>query len=52
MRWSDPQKWGDIGREHVRREALACRLLDGSGLPVPHLVACDIDGADAGGPTS
>ena len=32
VRWSDPQVWGEMGREHVRREALACRLLAGSAL--------------------
>lgn len=25
LRWSDPLVWGATGREHVRREALACR---------------------------
>ncbi len=52
MRWSDPQIWGDVGREHVRREALACRLLADSVLPVPRLLASDLDGAAAGGPAN
>jgi aminoglycoside phosphotransferase (APT) family kinase protein len=52
LRWSDPLVWGAIGREHVRREALACRLLAGSALPVPRLVASDVDGASAGGPVN
>lgn len=52
LRWSDPVVWGAVGREHVRREALACRLLADSGLPVPRLVASDPDGAAAGGPAN
>jgi aminoglycoside phosphotransferase (APT) family kinase protein len=52
LRWSDPQVWGAIGREHVRREAAGCRLLAGSALPVPELVAEDPDGKDAGGPAN
>ena len=52
LRWSDPADWGETGREHVRREALACRLLADSALPVPRLVASDPDGASAGGPAN
>jgi aminoglycoside phosphotransferase (APT) family kinase protein len=52
IRWSDPQVWGATGREHVRREALACRLLTGTALPVPQLVASDLDGPAAGGPAN
>jgi len=52
IRWSDPHEWGDTGREHVRREALACRLLAGSGLPVPELLGSDLDGTTAGGPAN
>lgn len=52
IRWSDPQVWGETGREHVRREALACRLLAGSGLPVPELLGSDLDGSIAGGPAN
>jgi aminoglycoside phosphotransferase (APT) family kinase protein len=50
LRWADPEAWGATGREHVRREALACRLLAGSGLPVPSLLAEDPDGSATGGP--
>ena len=52
VRWSDLQVWGEQGREHVRREAVACRLLAGSGLPVPRLVGSDVDGTIAGGPAN
>jgi aminoglycoside phosphotransferase (APT) family kinase protein len=52
IRWSDPQVWGKTGREHVLREALACRLLTGAALPVPQLIASDLDGATAGGPAN
>lgn len=52
IRWSDPEVWGETGREHVRREALGCRLLTGSGLPVPELLGSDLDGATAGGPAN
>jgi len=52
VRWSDPQLWGEMGREHVRREALACRLLAGSALPVPRLVGSDVEGTIAGGPAN
>jgi aminoglycoside phosphotransferase (APT) family kinase protein len=52
IRWCDPRLWGAVGREHVRREALACRLLAGSGLPVPRLVGSDVDGVSAGGPAN
>lgn len=52
IRWSDPQVWGETGREHVRREAGACRLLAGSGLPVPELVGSDLDGAATDGPAN
>lgn len=52
MRWSDPQVWGEVGREHVRREALACQLLADSELPVPRLIGSDLDGSSAGGPAN
>jgi aminoglycoside phosphotransferase (APT) family kinase protein len=52
IRWSDPLVWGTTGREHVRREALGCRLLAGSALPAPQLVASDLDGTTAGGPAN
>ena len=49
VRWCDPEDWGETGREHVRRESLACRLLAGSALPVPRLIAADDVGVLAGG---
>jgi len=52
IRWSDPEVWGAAGREHVRRESLACRLLAGSRLPVPQLLGSDPDGVTAGGPAN
>ncbi|HEX5334835.1 MAG TPA: phosphotransferase, partial [Propionicimonas sp.] len=52
VRWCDPREWGETGREHVRRETLACGLLAGSGLPVPRLIAADPDGCLAGGPAN
>jgi aminoglycoside phosphotransferase (APT) family kinase protein len=52
VRWSDPHVWGATGREHVGRESLACRLLAGSTLPLPRLVASDVDGTAAGGPAN
>ncbi len=52
LRWADPARWGLLGRGHVRREALAGRLLVGSGLPVPVLIASDPEGACAGGPAN
>lgn len=52
LRWCDPRDWGDLGKEHLRRETLASQLLRGSVLPVPQLLAADIDGTHAGGPAS
>ena len=52
IRWSDPQIWGATGREHVQREARALRLLAGTSLPVPRLVASDPDGTTTGGPAN
>ncbi|HEU5485908.1 MAG TPA: aminoglycoside phosphotransferase family protein [Microlunatus sp.] len=49
MRWEDPVVWGRLGREHVHREALACRVLSASGLPVPTLIAGDVDGTSTDG---
>ncbi len=49
LRWSDPQVWGSVGREHVRREAVACRLLGDSEVPAPHLLGSDPDGAYTAG---
>jgi len=52
MRWVDPARWGQVGREHVKRETLACQLLKDSGLPVPVLIGSDPDGTVAGGPAN
>lgn len=52
LRWSDPTTWGETGREHVRRESLALGLLADWELPVPRLVAADLDGDVAGGPAA
>jgi aminoglycoside phosphotransferase (APT) family kinase protein len=52
LRWSDPEIWGATGKDHVRREAMACELLATSTVPVPRLIAIDPDGATAGGPAS
>src|SRR4051794_36551569 len=52
LRWADPTRWGSIGREHVRREVLACQLLADSPIPVPGLISSDVDGRVAGGPAS
>ncbi len=52
MRWADPARWGLLGREHVRREILACQVLVESGLPVPVLIASDLEGSSAGGPAN
>lgn len=49
LRWSDSQVWGAVGREHVRREAWACRLLAGTGVPAPQILGSDLDGSGAGG---
>lgn len=37
-------RWGAVGRRHVRAEALGCELLAGSGLPTPRLIASDPEG--------
>lgn len=52
MRWADAAVWGAVGREHVRRESLACRLLADSTLPVPQLLGSDLDGVSAGAPSN
>lgn len=50
LRWADPLRWGEVGCEHVRREASACGLLADSVAQVPRLVAADLTGEAAGGP--
>ena len=48
LRYVSIERWGEIGRQHVSCEALGCRLMEGSSLPVPHLIASDPDGSRAG----
>lgn len=52
IRWSDPTIWADKGRDHVLREAAACRLLAPSNVPVPRLIATDVYGTFAGAPAN
>lgn len=49
LRWSDPDAWGAVGREHVRREAWACELLAGTRVSAPELLASDLDEPRTGG---
>ena len=39
LRYVSIERWGEIGRQHVSCEALGCRLMEGSNLPVPRLIA-------------
>ena len=48
LRHVSVERWGDIGRRHVVCEALGCRLMEGSSLPVPQLIATDPDGSRTG----
>jgi aminoglycoside phosphotransferase (APT) family kinase protein len=48
LRYVSIERWGEIGRQHVVCEALGCRLMEGSSLPVPHLIASEPDGSRAG----
>jgi aminoglycoside phosphotransferase (APT) family kinase protein len=48
LRYVSIERWGEIGRQHVSCEALGCTLMEGSSLPVPHLIASDPDGSQAG----
>ena len=41
LRYSSAVRWGQLGRQHIICEALGCRLMRGSGLPVPRLIATD-----------
>ncbi|HEX3199350.1 MAG TPA: hypothetical protein VHR39_17530, partial [Propionibacteriaceae bacterium] len=45
LRYVSIERWGEIGRQHVSCEALGCRLMEGTNLPVPHLIASDADGS-------
>jgi aminoglycoside phosphotransferase (APT) family kinase protein len=49
LRYMPDLEWGRIGPQHVAAEALGCRLMAGSGLPVPQLIASDPLGTEAGG---
>jgi aminoglycoside phosphotransferase (APT) family kinase protein len=48
LRYVSVERWGEIGRQHVVCEALGCRLMEGSSLPVPQLIASDPDGSGTG----
>jgi aminoglycoside phosphotransferase (APT) family kinase protein len=48
LRYVSIDRWGEIGRQHVVCEALGCTLMEGSGLPVPQLIASDPEGGQAG----
>lgn len=48
LRYVSVDRWGEIGRRHVVCEALGCRLMEGSSLPVPQLIASDPDGSSTG----
>jgi aminoglycoside phosphotransferase (APT) family kinase protein len=52
LRCAAIERWGEVGRQHVVCEALGCRLMEGSGLPVPHLIASDPDGSQSGAYTN
>src|SRR3954447_18566308 len=48
LRYVSIERWGEIGRQHVVCEALGCRLMKDSSLPVPRLIASDPDGSATG----
>lgn len=48
LRHASVARWGETGRRHIAREAIGTRLLRGSGLPIPELVASDPDGSQTG----
>ena len=48
LRHVSVERWGEIGRQHVICEALGCRLMEGSSLPAPRLIASDPDGSRTG----
>jgi len=48
LRHVEIETWGEIGRRHIVSEARGCRLMAGSSLPVPQLIATDPDGRDTG----
>ena len=49
LRYQSKENWGELGRRHITAEATAARLLVGSPLPVPKLIASDPTGAETGG---
>lgn len=49
LRYQPKEDWGERGRQHIAAEATAARLLVGSPLPVPKLIASDPTGAETGG---
>jgi len=49
LRYQSKEEWGERGRQHITAEATAARLLAGSPLTVPKLIASDPTGAETGG---
>lgn len=49
LRWVEPERFGEEGRQWVLREALGCRLTVDGVVPSPRLVASDPDGRATGG---
>ena len=48
LRYVEIEAWGETGRQHIVSEARGCRLMSGSPLPVPRLIATDPDGQETG----
>ena len=49
LRWVEPERFGEDGRQFVVREALGCRLTADAPLPSPRLIASDPNGVATGG---
>ena len=49
LRWVEPERFGEEGRQWVLKEALGCRVTANRGVPSPRLVASDPDGRGTGG---
>jgi aminoglycoside phosphotransferase (APT) family kinase protein len=49
LRWVEPERFGEEGRQWVLKEALGCRLTADVEVPSPRLVASDPDGRGTGG---
>jgi hypothetical protein len=49
LRWVEPERFGEEGRQWVLKEALGCRLTADVGVPSPRLVASDLNGSGTGG---